>query len=168
MKKEGYISKSFIFEELLEEYGIVDLEEYLKKIKLTKAEVGVEIGKAANLNPIYFDLDKSVIRPDAAEELDKIVQVMTELPNIRIELSSHTDSRATDKYNLALSQRRANSTKNYLVSRGINLSRIKAVGYGESQLVNGCSNGIECSEEEHGRNRRTEFEIIDMKADSKN
>lgn len=163
LKKEGYISKSVVFEEMLNEYGEVDLEEYLKKINLTKAEVGVEIGKAANLNPIYFDLDRSNIRPDAAIELDKIVEIMKELPTIGIELSSHTDSRATDRYNLALSQRRANATRDYLIAKGINAQRITSVGYGEKQLVNRCGNEVECSEEEHALNRRTEFEITSMK-----
>jgi len=162
LKKEGYISKSFIFEEQLTEYGTIDLEEYLKKIKLTKAEVGVEIGKAANLYPIYFDLDKSEIRRDAAKELNKVVGIMNELPNIKIELSSHTDSRATDRYNLDLSQRRANSSQNYLVSNGISASRITSVGYGEKQLVNKCLNEVFCSEKDHSINRRTEFKIVDM------
>ena len=163
LKKEGYISKSFIFEEKLTEFGVIDLEEYLKKIRLTKAEVGVEIGKAANLYPIYFDLDKSDIRRDAAKELDKVVSIMNELPNIKIELSSHTDSRATDRYNLALSQRRANSSQNYLISKGISPTRITSLGYGEKKLANNCTNGVSCSEEQHSLNRRTEFEIVDMK-----
>ncbi|MEQ8910101.1 MAG: OmpA family protein [Vicingaceae bacterium] len=162
LKKEGYISKFVLFEEVLKEYGEVDLVEYLKKINLTKAAVGVEIGKAANLNPIYFDLDRANIRTDAAQELDKVVEVLNDLPNVSIELSSHTDSRATDRYNMALSQRRANATTNYLISKGISPSRIVAVGYGESQLVNKCGNGVDCSEEQHALNRRTEFEITDM------
>jgi outer membrane protein OmpA-like peptidoglycan-associated protein len=140
------------------------LEEYLKKIKLTKAAVGVEIGKAANLYPIYFDLDKSEIRKDAARELDKVVSIMNELPNIKIELSSHTDSRATDRYNLALSQRRANSSQNYLIANGIGASRITSVGYGEKQLTNKCLNEIFCSEKDHSMNRRTEFKIVDMES----
>lgn len=163
LKKEGYISKSFVFEEKLTEFGIIDLEEYLKKIRLTKAAVGVEIGKAANLYPIYFDLDKSDIRRDAAKELDKVVSIMNELPNIKIELSSHTDSRATDRYNLALSQRRANSSQNYLISKGISPARITSVGYGEKQLANNCTNEVSCSEQQHSMNRRTEFEIVEMK-----
>lgn len=162
LKKEGYISKSFLFEETLTEYGTIDLEEYLRKIKLTKAAIGVEIGKAANLYPIYFDLDKAEIRRDAAKELQKVVNIMNELPNIKIELSSHTDSRATDRYNQALSQRRANSSQNYLISKGISPERITSVGFGEKQIVNKCSNQVPCSEEEHSLNRRTEFKIVDM------
>ena len=162
LKKEGYISKFVDFEEELTEYGEVDLREYLERINLTKAAVGVEIGKAANLKPIYFDLDRSKIRPDAARELDKLVEVMNDLPNISIELSSHTDARSTDRYNMALSQRRANATTNYLISKGIDPDRIVAVGYGETQLVNECANGVDCPEEKHALNRRTEFEITDL------
>lgn len=163
LKKEGYISKSFAFEEVLTEYGEIDLEEYLRKIRLTKAEVNVEIGKAANLNPIYFDLDQSAIRPDAAIELDKVVEILKEEPNLFIELGSHTDSRANDEYNLALSNRRSKSATDYIVSKGISAERLTSFGYGESQLVNRCANGVECTDEEHQMNRRTEFKIVKIK-----
>ena len=162
LKKEGYISKSFAFDEILNEYGKVDLEEYLRKIRLTKAEVGVEIGKAANINPIYFDLDKSNIRPDAAIELNKIIGVLKEEPSLLIELSSHTDSRADDDYNMALSNQRSSSAANYIIKGGVDARRITTKGYGEKQLVNRCSNGVECTEEEHQMNRRTEFKITGM------
>ncbi|MBL4708731.1 MAG: OmpA family protein [Flavobacteriales bacterium] len=160
LKKEGYISKSFIFKEVLTEYGEVDLEEYLKRIRLTKVEVDVEIGAAANLNPIYFDLDKFNIRPDAQVELDKIVSILKEESGLLIELGSHTDSRANDAYNLVLSNRRSKSSLDYIVSKGISAKRLTPVGHGERQLVNRCSNGVVCTDEEHGMNRRTEFRII--------
>lgn len=160
LKKEGYISKSFAFEEILTEYGEIDLEEYLKKIRLTKAEVNVEIGKAANLNPIYFDLDKSNIRPDASVELDKVVEVLKEEPNLFIELGSHTDSRANDAYNLTLSNRRSKSATDYIISKGIDPERLTSFGYGESKLVNRCGNDVSCTDEEHEMNRRTEFKIV--------
>ena len=163
LKKEGYISKSFAFEEVLTEYGEIDLEEYLRKIRLTKAEVNVEIGKAVNLNPIYFDLDQSAIRPDAAVELDKVVEILKEEPNLFIELGSHTDSRANDEYNLALSNRRSKSATDYIVSKGISADRLTSFGYGESKLVNRCTNGVECTDEEHQMNRRTEFKIVRIK-----
>ena len=163
LKKEGYISKSFAFEEVLTEYGEIDLEEYLRKIRLTKAEVNLEIGKAANLNPIYFDLDQYAIRPDAAIELDKVVEILKEEPNSFIELGSHTDSRANDAYNLALSNRRSKSATDYIVSKGISAERLTSFGYGESQLVNRCANGVECTDEEHQMNRRTEFKIVKIK-----
>nr|WP_294788206.1 OmpA family protein [uncultured Flavobacterium sp.] len=112
------------------------------------------------INPIYFDLDKSFIRPDAQLELERVVRIMQKYPKLKIDLGSHTDSRANDSYNLALSNRRAKSSKNWIVSQGINASRIKAEGYGETELVNKCSNGVICSETDHQLNRRTEFIIV--------
>jgi outer membrane protein OmpA-like peptidoglycan-associated protein len=118
----------------------------------------------ADLETIYFDLDKSNIRPDAAIELDKVVALMNKYPGMEIRLESHTDSRADDNYNMKLSARRAKSTYQYIVSKGIDAKRIpKYEGFGESQLVNKCSNGVKCTEEEHQLNRRTEFIILKMK-----
>ena len=119
----------------------------------------IELEKAIELENIYYDLDKSFIRPDAAVELDKLVTILEENPTIKIELGSHTDSRGSDRYNLSLSQRRATSAVEYIVSKGIASDRIVAKGYGETDLVNKCSNGVECSKEEHQRNRRTEFKV---------
>lgn len=107
---------------------------------------------------IYYDFDKYYIRPDAAQELDKLVQVMKENP-ITIELGSHTDCRGSDEYNLDLSQKRAESAVRYIVLQGIDASRISAKGYGESRLVNHCSDGVYCTPEEHQANRRTEFRV---------
>ena len=114
--------------------------------------------KAIVLENIYYDLDKADIRPDAAIELDKLVKILQDNPNIRIELSSHTDDRASDAYNLDLSQRRAESAVEYLVSQGIERDRLVARGYGESQLI--IQNAT--TEEEHQRNRRTEFKVIEV------
>ncbi|MFD3293174.1 OmpA family protein [Aquirufa sp. KTFRIE-69F] len=132
------------------------------KITLGLAEVGEELGALFDVNPIYYDLDKSNIRPDAAAELDKIVQVLKDNPGVSIELGSHTDARASASYNLKLSQRRADSAVKYIIEHGIEASRIKAKGYGETQLINGCSDGVDCSEEAHQENRRTEFKITDL------
>jgi peptidoglycan-associated lipoprotein len=112
--------------------------------------------------PIYYDLDKSDIRIDASEELDKIVQIMNDNPTLRIELGSHTDSRASGTYNIRLSQRRADAAVTYIISKGIAPNRIRAKGYGETQLVNGCSDGVECSEADHQQNRRTEFKVLSI------
>ncbi|NEW80566.1 MAG: OmpA family protein [Gelidibacter sp.] len=104
----------------------------------------------ADLETIYFDLDKSNIRPDAAIELDKVVALMNRYPGMVIRLESHTDSRADDKYNIGLSNRRAKSTYNYIISKGIDSKRIpKYEGFGETQLVNKCSNGVPCTEEKN-------------------
>ncbi|WP_194765655.1 OmpA family protein [Tamlana sp. I1] len=113
---------------------------------------------------IYFDLDKSNIRPsDAAVELNKVVLLMKEYPEMVIKIESHTDSRGRDAYNLALSDRRAKSTRDYIISQGIAPERIEsAIGYGETQLLNKCSNGVPCTEAEHQMNRRSEFIILNM------
>lgn len=112
------------------------------------------------IDPIYFDLDKSNIREDAAIELEKVIKVMQKYPEIIVELGSHTDSRAPESYNEKLSERRAKSSRNWIVNRGIDPSRITAEGYGETQLVNECSDDVNCSEAAHQLNRRTEFVIV--------
>jgi outer membrane protein OmpA-like peptidoglycan-associated protein len=113
---------------------------------------------------IYFDLDKSFIRKnDAAIELNKIVLLMNEYPNMVIQIESHTDSRSSGDYNLSLSDRRAKATRDYIISQGIDANRIEsAKGFGETQLINKCSNGVPCSESQHQMNRRSEFIIIKM------
>lgn len=128
------------------------------KVKLDLDQIVVD--KPIVVENIYYDLDKYDIRPDAAQGLDKLVNILKDNPDISIELSSHTDSRADDNYNMVLSQHRAESVVSYLVNHGINKDRMVAKGYGESHLVNRCSNGVECSEEEHQANRRTEFKVI--------
>jgi len=112
------------------------------------------------LNNIYYDYDDDKILPDAEEDLNYLDTLMKKYPDMVIELSSHTDARGNDDYNLKLSQRRAESAKKYLVSKGIKESRIKAVGYGETVLLNECKNGVKCSDAEHRVNRRTEFKIL--------
>ncbi len=113
------------------------------------------------LENIYYDLDKADIRPDARPTLDKLAQLLMENPTIKIELASHTDSRGTDSYNQQLSQRRAQSVVNYLISKNIDSRRLIAKGYGEQRLINECKNGVECSEAAHQENRRTTFQVID-------
>ena len=128
---------------------------------LDKNEFIVERGKCLiKINPIYFDFDKSNIREDAAIELKKVIDVMKKYPELIIEGGSHTDSRGSYKYNIALSARRAKSTVEYIISQGIDPANISARGYGETQLVNACSDGAFCSEEDHQLNRRTEFVVV--------
>jgi outer membrane protein OmpA-like peptidoglycan-associated protein len=124
---------------------------------------GTNLRDAFNLNPIYFDLNKSNIRPDAAIELQKIVAVLNKYPTMKIEVRSHTDSRASRAYNKALSTKRSNATIDYLVEVGnINADRLSGRGYGESELINKCSDGVHCSKEEHQLNRRSDFIIVKM------
>jgi len=100
-------------------------------------------------------------RPDAAIVLNKLVEVLQENPSLKIELSSHSDSRGAAAYNLKLSERRAQSAVDYIVSRGIAKDRLVSKGYGATKLINRCAKGVKCSEEEHQANRRTEVTVID-------
>jgi outer membrane protein OmpA-like peptidoglycan-associated protein/tetratricopeptide (TPR) repeat protein len=131
-------------------------------VKLRLELERIVVNKPIVLENIYYDLDKYDIRPDAAAGLDKLVTILNDNPGIRIELSSHTDSRADDRYNDVLSQRRADAAVRYIINHGISSGRITAKGYGERQLVNDCSNGSDCTEEAHQQNRRTEFKVVSM------
>lgn len=124
-----------------------------------KVTIGDDLGKCFGIKNIYFDLDKSDIRMEAALDLEKILDVLNQNPSMKLDIRSHTDSRASFKYNEALSDRRAKSTISWLIKNGINSNRLTGKGYGESQLVNKCADGIKCSEEEHQMNRRSEFII---------
>ena len=136
--------------------------EMLLKPREVAISKNTDLAKVFDIKEIYFDLNKSDIRPDAAVELAKIVEVMKEYPKMKIDIRSHTDSRASDAYNLALSDRRAKSTLEWIVKQGIERKRLTAKGYGETRLVNGCSNGVPCTEEEHQANRRSEFIVVSM------
>jgi len=124
-----------------------------------KVTIGDDLGVCFGIKMIYFDLDKSNIRPEAALDLEKILVVLNDNPTMKLDIRSHTDSRATHQYNAALSDRRAKSTIKWLVKNGIAPNRLTGKGYGETQLVNKCSDGISCTEEEHQANRRSEFII---------
>lgn len=156
--KDEYVPKNVSFKYLIKEPG-----EILIKETIGKLEIGVDLAKLIQIKPIFFDLDKYNIRPDAAVELDKIVKILQQYPAIEIELGSHTDCRASISYNNRLSENRAKSTAAYIVSQGISSSRITWKGYGESQLITDCpcegkvASG--CTEDQHQLNRRTEFKI---------
>jgi outer membrane protein OmpA-like peptidoglycan-associated protein/tetratricopeptide (TPR) repeat protein len=112
---------------------------------------------------IYYDYDKATLRPESEAVLDSILVFFKDNKDLTIEIGSHTDSRGSDAYNLKLSQARAQSVVDYLIGKGIAPERLVAVGYGETKLVNRCSNGVDCTEEEHQKNRRTTFRIIGSK-----
>ncbi len=144
----------------------VDTKAKNSKLKLalepSAAGIGTDLALLLNLNPIYFDYDKSFIRPDAEIELAKVIKYMQEYPSVKIDVRSHTDSRGRDAYNLALSERRNKSTKEYIINKGgISADRISGNGYGETRLTNRCSNGVKCSKEEHQANRRSEFIVVE-------
>ena len=140
---------------------VVNVDITMKKLKeLIVIEDGI---KKLKTDMIFFDFDKSYIRKDASLELDKLVEVMTEYKDMVIKIESHTDSRGPDVYNKYLSDKRAKSTRAYLISKGISADRIEsAIGYGEERLINECGNGVRCSREKHELNRRSEFVIVKM------
>jgi len=151
--KEGIYAESIAF-------STVNIEG--NKLSIEKLVDKVEVGKVFVLKNIFYDLNKADIRDDAALELNKLVMVMNDNPTLKIELSSHTDSRGSDLYNMALSERRARSAVKYIISNGIDKDRIVAKGYGETKLINHCANGVTCSKAEHQANRRTEVKVIEM------
>jgi peptidoglycan-associated lipoprotein len=124
-------------------------------------EIEVSINEAIRLNNIYYDFDDDKILPSSETDLQVLLDLMNQYPNIKIELSSHTDARGNDEYNQNLSQRRAESARNWLLGKGISANRIVPKGYGESQILNQCVNGVKCTDEEHRFNRRTEFKITE-------
>lgn len=121
-----------------------------------------EKGDIIKVENIYYDLNKWNIRPDAATELDKLVELINKYPKMRFEFRSHTDSRSSAKYNKSLSTKRAKAAVAYLVKKGIAAKRVVAAGYGESLLMNKCKDGVNCTEEEHQQNRRTEIKILSL------
>ena len=154
--KIGYTDTSTNFKSTSE-----NLKEHSVIINLLKDEFeAVEEKIVIKINTIYFDYNSSKIRKDAEIELNKVVEVMNKYPEIIIECGSHTDSRGTSRNNDILSDKRAKSTINYIISKGISSERISGKGYGESQLLNECANRVKCSEEQHQLNRRTEFVVI--------
>lgn len=158
VEKKGYLTKRELFSMDGKSIPPIFLNKVLTDTtyRVTVRLDDLELNKTFTLENIYYDLDKYNIRSDAAEELDKLVQILKDNPTIKIELASHTDARATDAYNNNLSQQRAQSAVNYLISRGIETERLTAKGYGERQLI--VQNAK--TEEEHQRNRRTEFTVL--------
>ncbi|WP_353778110.1 OmpA family protein [Winogradskyella sp. 3972H.M.0a.05] len=113
-----------------------------------------------NVLPVFYELASARLTPESKRIIDETLLPIMKDSNVSVEIMSHTDSRGDDDYNMSLSQARANSVVNYLVSKGISRSRLRARGFGESRLTNRCSNGVDCSESMHQRNRRTEFRVI--------
>jgi len=169
-KKDGsftYIPEDYYVESDTFTYIVTDGLYYdTAEVTLARLVSGVDIATIIEINPIYFDVNKSNIRDDAAVELLKIVKVMNDYPSMVVELGSHTDCRASKTYNRNLSDRRAKSSASFIKERITKPERIYGKGFGESKLKNKCecegSRIVPCSEEEHQENRRTEFLIINM------
>ncbi len=166
LEKPGYVTKTLNFTHDITKEGEIKLNEVLN-LTIGKIEVGMDLAKMIDMKPIYFDLGKSKIRPDAAIELDKVVAAMKEYPNMIIELGAHTDCRSAAAANMKLSTARAKASAAYIISKKIDKTRITGKGYGESKLLNTCAcEGTikpNCPEEEHAKNRRTEFIIVKLK-----
>ena len=160
LEKQGYISKDATFNKQISAAGIQDVAKEIN-LSLEKMDIGMDLAKAIDLKPIYFDLGKFDIRPDAAIELDKIVKVMNEYPTMYVELGAHTDCRGTAAKNLELSDKRAQASAAYIKFRIQNPERISGRGYGESMILNGCTcegkKNPKYTEAQHAVNRRTEF-----------
>ena len=156
-EKENYFSTRGDFSTIGKELDKTKLKEFITNVEFEKNLIldRIIVNKSIILDNIYYDLDKADIREDAAIELDKLVIILKDNPNISIELSSHTDDRSSVEYNQDLSQRRAESAVSYILSKGIDRTRISAKGYGESQLL--ILNAK--TEDEHQINRRTEFKV---------
>lgn len=128
---------------------------------LLEQEIKVQPGMVIELYHVYFDRDKSELRDDAIPDLLTFLEILRKNPGVSGVISAHTDSRASDKYNYALSQRRAEAVQQYLIEHGIDASRLTARGFGEAKIINECIDGYSCTEEQHQRNRRVEFEVRD-------
>lgn len=150
--KKGYIDDQKSFNTSHEDGKIIELQLELTPIKK---------GEKFKLENIFYDLNKSTLRPESMAALDKLADFIIK-NDLRIELSAHTDSRGSATYNQKLSQARAQSCVDYLLSKGVKKSQIVAKGYGESKLINKCKDGVSCTEEEHQDNRRTEVKILEV------
>jgi len=156
--KEGYTP----FEEYI---GVSDgkpkiIDFYLER-DLVTAGFGDDLAKLLQLSTIYFDFDKYNIRKDSEIEVEKVIAAMEKYPSLKIQVNSHTDSRGPAAYNLWLSQKRAESTINYMISKGIGSDRLASEGFGETKLINDCYDGVRCSSDKHDLNRRSEFIILE-------
>lgn len=157
VQKDGYLSVDIPFNTVQVKSNPGDTIYFRQRVVLSKIYKDVEIV----LDNIYYDFDKWDIREDAKPTLDSLVNILNQNPKISIELASHTDCRGNDEYNMNLSQKRAESVVKYLISKGIDSKRLTARGYGESMLIDNCPCEV-CTEEQHQRNRRTTFKIINI------
>ncbi|UOY07392.1 OmpA family protein [Muricauda sp. SCSIO 64092] len=155
---EGYIPSE---EFLPESYGKPRIVDFYLERDVVTGGFGDDLAKLLQLSTIYFDLNKYNIRPDAEIEIQKVIVAMEKYPSLKIKVNAHTDSRGNDAYNLWLSQQRAESTVDYMVSKGISRDRLEGEGFGEKLLLNECDDGIRCSREKHQLNRRSEFIILE-------
>ncbi|MBU3027278.1 OmpA family protein [Zobellia galactanivorans] len=155
---EGYIPSE---EYLGKSDGAPKTIDFFLERSSISAGFGDDLAKLLQLSTIYFDFDKYNIRKDSEIEVEKVIAAMEKYSSLRIKVNSHTDSRGKDSYNLWLSQKRAEATVNYMISKGIAKERLEGEGFGETKLINKCANGVKCSDKDHELNRRSEFIILE-------
>ena len=158
--KEGYLAGGSTVSTVRAKVRTLELSLALKPSSQAVLREPIAKGTVIVMNNIRYDFNQATIRSGAAQDLEALAQLMLRYPSMEIELSAHTDSRGSDAYNLDLSRRRADTAKEFLVQRGIASGRIQAAGYGERVLRNRCADGVECTEEEHAYNRRTEIKVL--------
>jgi outer membrane protein OmpA-like peptidoglycan-associated protein/tetratricopeptide (TPR) repeat protein len=140
---------------------VIKTNNSIKPVKVTIA-VGTDLGKLLKIPMNFFDLGKATIKKSSEPQLQKMVDMLNQYSTIKVDIRSHTDSRSSSESNQILSDKRAQSTKDWLVSKGINADRLTAKGFGETQLVNKCADGVKCTEQQHQQNRRSEFIIVSL------
>lgn len=156
-EKEGYTGEEAEFD--TKEMGVD--EEIKQNLILSGGEVICNVA----FNNIYFDLNKANLREESIGDLEKMLQILTLSESVKVEIAAHTDSRGSDAYNMNLSEKRALSVLAWLKEKGVSSDRLKYKGYGETELLNACGNDAECSEEEHQKNRRVEFKVLNAKGE---
>lgn len=158
--KDGYVQGSSNLSTANTKSGDLDVTVRLETENKDIVSKPIKEGSVMVLENIYYDFDKHFIRKGAAQELDALAQLMRKYPSMEVQLIAHTDSRGKDDYNLDLSRKRADSARRYLIQKGIEGHRVDAFGYGEREVRNKCRNGVNCSDEEHQYNRRTEVKVM--------
>lgn len=159
-EEKGYLASNRRGTDNLYVFTREDYEPPVVPIEVRETNVETGAQQLRDVENIYFEFDKAEITPQAEVVLDKVVAIMEEYPELNIEIGSHADARGTDAYNLDLSERRAAATLEYIVSQGIDRSRLTAQGYGESMPLNDCTEPNMCTEAEYAVNRRSEFKIM--------
>lgn len=134
----------------------------VKPVKIGPIKIGTDLAKLLHIPMNFFDLGKATIKKTSEPDLQKVVDVLNQYPNVKLDIRSHTDSRSSSESNQILSDKRAQSTKDWLISKGIDANRLTAKGYGETKLINKCADGVKCTEKQHQQNRRSEFIIVGL------
>ncbi|WP_125722689.1 OmpA family protein [Flavobacterium ustbae] len=135
---------------------------YVKPVKIANINIGSDLVKLLHIPMNFFDLGKSTIKKSSEPQLLKVVGALNQYPKLKLDIRSHTDSRSSSESNQVLSDKRAQSTRDWLISKGVDPNRLTAKGYGETQLTNKCADGVKCTEQQHQQNRRSEFIVVDM------